>query len=55
MIASAALNFKTHGNPFESFDLIDYSGSWTEQQFTLPNVPDDIHTYGSCMVAIEVQ
>ena len=28
-------------------------GSWSVEEFSLPNVPNNLHIYGSCMVAID--
>ena len=53
VIASAGLNYNKEGNPFESFDLDGDDGNWAEEEFSLPNVPNDLHIYGSCMVAID--
>ena len=53
MIASAGLNYEKEGNPFESFDLDAENGSWSVEEFSLPNVPNNLHIYGSCMVAID--
>lgn len=53
VIASAGLNYEKEGNPFESFDLDAENGSWSVEEFSLPNVPNDLHIYGSCMVAID--
>ena len=53
VIASAGLNYHQEGNPFESFNLDADDGSWSVEEFSLPNVPNDLHIYGSCMVAID--
>ena len=53
VIASAGLNYNKDGNPFESFDLDADNGNWAVEEFSLPNVPNDHHIYGSCMVAID--
>ena len=53
VIASAGLNYDGEGNPFESFNLDSDNGNWSVEEFSLPNVPNDLHIYGSCMVAID--
>ena len=53
MFASAGLTYNKAGNPFESFDLNAENSSWSVEEFSLPNVPNDLHIYGSCMVAID--
>ena len=53
VIASAGLYYNEDGNPFESFDIDADDSSWAEEEFSLPDVPNDLHIYGSCMVAID--
>jgi len=53
VIASAGFNYNEEGNPFESFNLDADDGNWSVEEFSLPNVPNNNHIYGACMVAID--